>query len=92
MGASASVSSGPTCTKCDVEQHAQQSPQGTSASASCRSAACIASSQAPKAPAASSSGLLSLAVVHEGDVAAGGPARQAGGAAPLALTPRRARA
>ena len=46
-----SASSGPTCTKCAVEQQAQQSPHGTSASASCRSAARMRASQAPKSPA-----------------------------------------
>ena len=49
--ASVARSSGPMCTKCDVEQHAQQSPHGTSASASCRSATRIRASHAQKSPA-----------------------------------------
>ena len=82
--ASVSVSSGPMCTKCDVEQQAQQSPHGTSASASCRSAARMRASQAPKSPAGRSRALRSPAgrsrccvvAAHASDVAAGEAARQ----------------
>ena len=51
MNARVETSSGSMWTNCDEVQHAVHVPQGTSESASPRSAACIPSSHCPNSPA-----------------------------------------